>query len=60
MDARVAFDQFKVPDVCGPVGSSLNLHMVAVRCRLVQALLRRLHCIDASDMLVGGFATGCI
>lgn len=54
------YDAVVAIDVCEPQEGSLKLHLIPVRDRLAQSIIRRMHWVDARDMLANGLVTGCI
>ena len=55
VDVRAVFDAVACTDACEPPGSSLKLHLVSVRDRLAQRIIRRTHWVDTRDMLADVF-----
>ena len=60
VDARAVFDALAASYVCDPQGSSLKLHLISVRDRLAQAIIRFLYWVDTRDMLADGLTKGGI
>ena len=60
VDACAAYDAIVAIDACEPQGSSLTFHLISVRDRLVQGIIRRVHCVDTRDWLVHGLTKGGI
>lgn len=47
-------------DACEPQESSLKFHLIPVRDRLTQGIIRRMHWVDTRDMLADGLTKGGI
>ena len=43
-----------------PAGSSLKLHLISVKDRMMHGLIRKLYWVDTRDMLVDGLIEGGI
>lgn len=60
VDARAVFDAVDAIDACEPQEGSLKFHLIPVRDRLAQGIIRRMHWVDTRDMLAEGLANGGI
>ena len=60
VDAKAVFDSIRASDVCEPAESSLKLHLLAVRDKLLQGILRQLFWVDTRDMLADGLTKGSV
>ena len=60
VDARAIGDAVAATDACDFQECSLKLHLISVRDRLAQGIVRRLHWVDTRDMLADGLAKGGI
>ena len=60
VDARVVFDTVSASDICDLAESSLKLHLISVRDRMVQGIIRFLYWVDTRDMLADGLTRGGI
>ena len=60
VDARAVFDAVAAADACDPQGCSLKLHLISVRDRLAQGIIRRMHWVDTRDVLADGLTKGGI
>ena len=58
VDARAVRDAVAASDICDPAGSSLKVHLISVRDRLVQGIIRRLYWLDTRDMVADGLTKG--
>ena len=58
--ARSVFDAIAASDVCDPAEASLKLHLLSVRSRLAQGLVRALWWSDTRDMLADALTKGGI
>ena len=58
VDARAVFDAASAGDACIPAESSLNTHLISMRGRIFQGIIRKLFWIDTRDMVVDGLADG--
>ena len=58
VDARAVFDAVAASDACDPQRCPLNLHLISVRDRLAQGIIRRMHWVDTRDMLADGLTKG--
>ena len=54
VDAIVAFDAVAATGACDPQECSLKLHLISVRDRMSQGIIRRMHLVDTRDMLADG------
>ena len=60
VDAKAVFDSIKASDVCEPAESSLKLHLLAIRDKLVAGILQQLFWADTRDMLADGLTKGSV
>ena len=60
VDAKAVFDSIRASDVCEPAESSLKLHLLAVRDKLLQGILRQPFWVDTRDMLADGLTKGSV
>ena len=60
VDAKAVFDAISASDICDPAESSLKLHLISVRDRMSQGILRFLYWVDTRDMLADGLTKGGI
>ena len=60
VDARAVFDAVAATDTCEPAESSLKLHLISVRDRMFQGIIRRMFWVDTRDMLADGLTKGGI
>ena len=60
VDAKAVFDAVAATDACDPQECSLKLHLISVRDRLSQGIIRRMHWVDTRDMLADGLTKGGI
>ena len=60
VDARAVYDVVATTDACDPQGCSFKLHLISVRDRLAQGMIRRMHWADTRDMLADGGIKGGI
>ena len=60
VDAKAVFDSIKASDVCEPAESSLKLHLLAIRDKLVAGILQQLFWGDTRDMLADGLTKGSV
>ena len=60
MDARAVYDAVAATDTCEPAESSLKLHLISVRDRMEQGIIRNLYWVDTRDMLADGLTKGGI
>lgn len=58
VDACGACDAILAIEVCEPPASSFKPHLVSVRDQLIRGIIRRIHWVDARDMLAGGLTIG--
>ena len=58
VDAKVVFDIVAATVACDPQGCSFKLHLISLRDRLTQGIIRRMHWVDTRDMLADGLAKG--
>lgn len=54
VDARAVFDVVAATDVCDPRERSLKLQLISVPDRFARGIIRRMHWVDARDMLADG------
>ena len=59
-DARAVYDAVSASDVCDPAGSSQKLHLISVRDRLFQGIVRRLYWLGTRDTVAGGLTKGAV
>ena len=60
VDARAVCDAVVAIDACEPQDSSLKFPLISVRDRLTHGMIRRMHWVDARDMLADGLTKGGI
>ena len=60
VDARAVYDAVAASDVCDPAESSLKLHLISVRDRMAQGILRYLYWVDTRSMVADGLTKGGI
>ena len=60
VDARAVYDAVAATDACEPAESSLKLHLIPVRDRMTQGLIRKFFWVDTRDMLADGLTKGGI
>ena len=60
VDARAVFDAISASDICDPAESSLKLHLISVRDRLAQGIIRALYWLDTRTMVADGLTKGGI
>ena len=60
VDARAVYDAVAAADTCEPQESSIKLHVISVRDRFTQGIIRRVRWADTRDMLAYGLAEGGI
>ena len=60
VDAAAVFDPIATADLCDFVESSVKLHLISGRDRMVQGILRFLCWVDTRDMLADGLTEGGI
>ena len=60
VDAKAVFDAVAATDACDPQECSLKLHLISVRDRFAQGIIRRTHWVDTRDMLADGLTKGGI
>ena len=60
VDARAVFDAISATDACDPAECSLKLHLISVRNRMQEGMIRRLFWVDTRDMLADGLTKGGI
>ena len=58
VDARAVYDAISAPNVCEPVGCSLQLYLISVRDKMSHDLVPRFHRVGARDMLADGLTKG--
>ena len=58
VDAHAVYDIVAATDACDPLGCSLKLHLISVRDRFAQGIIRQLHWVDTRDMLADGLTNG--
>ena len=60
VDARSVYDALVAADVCTPMEASLKLHIIALRDRLKQGVIRTLRWTDTRDMVADGLNKGSV
>ena len=60
VDARAVYDAAAAIDACKPEGCSIKLHLISVRDRFAQGIIRRMHWVDTRDMRADGLTKGGI
>ena len=58
VDAKAVFDAVAAADACTPMECSLKLHLLSLRDKLMQNILRRLYWADTRDMVADGMTKG--
>ena len=58
VDARAVYDAISATDICEFWESRLKLHLISVRDRVDQGIIRRFYLVDASDVLADGVTKG--
>ena len=58
VDAKAVFDAIAATDVCNPMECSLKLHLLSLRDKLAQGILKRLFWSDTRDMVADGMTKG--
>ena len=58
VDVRAVYDVVAAAEACDPGDCSLKLHLISVRDRLAQGIIRRLHWVDTRDMLADVLTNG--
>ena len=60
VDAQAVYDALTATDICDPAESSLKLHLISIRDRLQQGIIRMLYWIDTRSMVADGLTKGGI
>ena len=58
IDARAVWDAVAAADACNPLECSLKLHLLSLRDKLTQKILRQLFWADTRDMVADGMTKG--
>jgi hypothetical protein len=58
IDARAVWDAVAAADACNPLECSLKLHLLSLRDKLTQQILRQLFWADTRDMIADGMTKG--
>lgn len=58
--AHSVYDAIAATDVCEPAGSSLTLHRMSIRDRIIHGAMGAWHWVDIWDMLADGLTNGGI
>jgi hypothetical protein len=58
IDARAVWDAVAAADACNPLECSLKLHLLSLRDKLTQKILRQLFWADTRDMIADGMTKG--
>ena len=54
VDARAVFDAISASDICDPAESPLKLHLISVKDRFAQRIIRALYWLDTRTMVADG------
>ena len=60
VDAKAVFDAIAGADACNPMECSLKLHLLSLRDKLAQGILKRLFWSDTRDMVADGMTKGAV